>query len=113
MRSIIGEEPGIVHTGIRRLGGVESPGYSCPGSHESLFEAMRPPQGGCLDSAVAKRAEGKFIEKGGVTTLVPRPKRLYLGASREQKIDFVGTKSGGVVSAGLLPQQPKNAPLTR
>jgi hypothetical protein len=67
-----------------------------------------------LDAAVAKRAEEKFIEKGGVTTLVPQPKRLYLGAYREQKIDIVGTRSsGGVVSAGFLPQQPKNAPLTR
>jgi hypothetical protein len=42
MHSHIGEELGIVHTGIRRLGGAESPGYSCPGSHGSLFEAMRP-----------------------------------------------------------------------
>jgi hypothetical protein len=40
MRSPIGEEPGIVHTGIRRLGGVESSGYSYPGSHASLLEAM-------------------------------------------------------------------------
>lgn len=42
MRSPIGEEPGIVHTGIRRLEGVESPGYSCPGSHASPLEAIRP-----------------------------------------------------------------------
>lgn len=57
----------------------------------------------CLDAAVAKRAEGKFSEKVGITTLVLRPKQLYLGTSREQKIDFVGTElSGGVLSAGLL-----------
>jgi hypothetical protein len=42
MHSPIGEEPWIVHTDIRRLGVVESPGYSCPGSHASLLEAMRP-----------------------------------------------------------------------
>jgi hypothetical protein len=42
MRSPNGEKPGILHTGIQRLGGVESPGYSCPGSHASLLEAMRP-----------------------------------------------------------------------
>jgi hypothetical protein len=42
MRSPIGEEPGIVHNGIRRLGGVESSGYSCSGSHSSLLEVTRP-----------------------------------------------------------------------
>lgn len=60
-----------------------------------------PLQGGCLDAAVAKRAEGKFIEKGGVTTLVPPPKQLHLGAFREQKIDFVGTKSSSGVVSGV------------
>jgi len=79
-----------------------------------IFGVITPLQGGCLDAAVAKRAERKFNEKGGVTTVVPPRKRLHLGASREQKIDFVGTKSsGGVVSAWRLPQQPKNVPLTR
>ena len=40
MRSPISGEPGIVHTGNRRLGGVESPGYSCTGSHASA--SLRP-----------------------------------------------------------------------
>jgi hypothetical protein len=42
MRSPIGEELGIVHTGNRLLGRVEIPGYSCPGSQTSLLEATQP-----------------------------------------------------------------------